>query len=1113
MLFNLNLFYMKKIALLLAFFAIGLQVLMAQTKEISGRVTSADDGSLIPGVSVSVKGTTLGTITDMDGVFRMKVPQDAKTLVFSFVGMTTQEVAIGAQTNINVKLTSENIAVDEVVVTALGISREKKSLGYSVQQVGGEDVNKSKGNNFVTSLSGRVSGIQVKNNTNFGGSTNVIIRGSSSLTGNNQALFVVDGIPIDNSNTNNSGQLTGRGGYDYGNASADINPNDIESISVLKGAAATALYGSRATAGVILITTKKGKASGVKAPKIKLNSTVTFSTIDKSTFPKYQNEYGAGYGKYYYGGEDYPGFEQYADVDGDGNVDYTVPYYEDASRGQKFDPNVKVFQWDALDPASPNYLKATPWVAGANGPDTFFETGVGSSHNIDVSGGDDKTTYRFAYTFFDQTGVMPNSFIQKNNATFVGTHKILDNLKITTSANYVNTSGKGRPSTGYSDNIMSSFRQWYQVNVDVAMLKRMYEETGRNVTWNPNSSSDLTPAYWDNPYWVRYKNYEKDGRSRLIAYVQLDWDITKDLKAMGRYAIDTYNELQEEHKAVGSVAGEFGVNRPDVTSGYSRYTRAFTESNLDFMLNYHKAISDKFDLTAMLGTNIRRTKSESVYASTNNGLAVPNVYALNNSVDPMLPPEENLYQIGVNGIFGSMSLGFKNTYFLDATLRRDQSSTLPKENNAYYYPSVTTSMIFSNLINADWLSLGKVRLNFAEVGSSAPALSVKDTYVANAPFSGTSMVTVPNTKLNSSLKPERQRALEAGLEMNFLKNRVGFDLAVYKNNTFDQLMPVSVSYVTGYSSKWVNAGEVQNKGIELALTGAPVKSKDFNWDIRVNWAKNENEVVSLYTDESGNAVTNLQIGSLQGGVSINATVGQPYGTIKGSDYQYHANGGKLINPANGRYLKSSTNDVVIGDVNPDWTGGINNSFRYKNISCSFLVDMQKGGDIFSLDLWYGYATGLYAETAGLNDLGNAKRDAIVWNSADHTQAGGYASNSGGVIEEGVLADGSPNWVRRNHENYAAIGYSADPNKRFVYDASFIKLRELTITYDLPKSLISKLYLSNASIGFVGSNLWIIHKNLPHADPEASQSSGNIQGWQSGVMPATRNLGFSVNLQF
>jgi len=1109
---------MKKIALLLAFFAIGLQVLMAQTKEISGIVTSADDGGSIPGVSVSVKGTTLGTITDMDGKFRIKVPQDSKVLTFSFVGMASQDVVVGNQSTIAVKMTSENISVDEVVVTALGISREKKSLGYSVQQVGGEEINKSKSDNFVTSLSGRVSGIQVKNNTNFGGSTNVIIRGSSSLTGNNQALFVVDGIPIDNSNSNNSGQLTGRSGYDYGNAAADINPNDIESISVLKGAAATALYGSRATAGVILITTKKGKASGAKSPRVKLSSNVTFSTIDKSTFPKYQSSYGGGYSKTGYSsaadGSIYPAFEHYGDVDGDGKIDYTVPYYEDASRGQKFDPNVNVFQWDALDPASPNYLKATPWVAGANGPATFFETGVGTSNNIDISGGDDRTIYRFSYTYYDQKGVMPNSILTKNNALFNGSHKILDNLKITTSANYVSTAGKGRPSTGYSDNILSSFRQWYQVNTDVKLLKTMYETTGRNVTWNPNSFDNTVPAYWDNPYWVRYENYETDGRSRLIGYAQLDWDISKDLKAMGRYAIDTYNELQEEHKAVGSVAGEFGVGRPDVTSGYSRYTRAFTETNLDFMLNYHKAITDKFDVTAMAGTNIRRTKNESVYASTNNGLAVPNVYSLNNSVDPMLPPEENFYRLGVNGIFGSVSLGYKSTYFLDATLRRDQSSSLPTQNNAYYYPSITTNMIFSNLINADWLSLGKVRLNFAEVGSSAPALSVKDTYLANAPFSGNPLVTVPNTKQNSNLKPERQRALEGGLEMSFLKNRVGFDLAVYKNNTFDQLMPVSISYATGFSSKWVNAGEIQNKGIELALTGTPVKSKDFSWDIRVNWAKNRNEVMSLYTDETGNQVTNLLIASLGGGVSINATVGQPYGTIKGSDYQYHENGGKLINPANGRYYKSSTNDIVIGDVNPDWTGGINNTFKYKNITCSFLVDMQKGGDIFSLDLWYGMGTGLYAETAALNDLGNNMRDAIVWNDVTKkTKEGGYKSTSGGVIEPGVLADGSANWVRRSQESYSAIGWAADPNARFVYDASYVKLRELTITYDLPKSLISKLYLSNASIGFVGSNLWIISKNLPHADPEASQSSGNIQGWQSGVMPATKNLGFTVNLQF
>jgi outer membrane receptor protein involved in Fe transport len=419
-------------------------------------------------------------------------------------------------------------------------------------------------------------------------------------------------------------------------------------------------------------------------------------------------------------------------------------------------------------------------------------------------------------------------------------------------------------------------------------------------------------------------------------------------------------------------------------------------------------------------------------------------------------------------------------------------------------------MIFSNLVTSDWLSMGKLRLNFAEVGSSAPALSLIDTYTQIQSFAGTALTTLPNTKQNADLKPERQRALEAGLEMNFLKNRLRFDLALYKNNTFDQLMPVSVSYATRFEAKWVNAGEIENKGIELSLLGNPVKTDDFRWDVRLNWSKNENKVIELYTDIAGNEVTNLLLGSLQGGVSINATVGQPYGTILGSDYQYHENGGRLISPTTGRYLISPTNDVVIGDINPDWTGGISNAFKYKNLTFSFLVDVQKGGDIFSLDLWYGMGTGLYEETVGLNDLGNPKRDPIVGrDDANKT----YAPNSGGTLNKGVLADGSENWVRVNEENYGAQGWAVDPNARYVYDASYVKLREVSLSYDLPTNLISKLYLSNASIAIVASNVWIISKNLPHADPEASQSSGNIQGWQSGVMPTNRNFGFTLNLQF
>lgn len=1112
-----NVKFMRKLTFLLTcLFLIGIGVVNAQSKSVSGKVISAEDGQPVIGASVKVLGTQSGTITGVDGDFTVTLTGGAKSLEISYVGMKT--VTIEAKNGMVVTMASDSKLIDEVVVTALGISREKKSLGYAVQEVSGDAVNKVKSDNFISSLSGKVSGVEIKNNTNFGGSMNVVIRGASSLTGNNQALFVIDGIPVDNSNTNNSGQLTGRSGYDYGNAASDINPADIESISVLKGAAATALYGSRAATGVILITTKKGGNTGKDMkPRVKISSNVTLSTIDKSTFPEYQNEYGAGYGKYYYSGGNYPGLEEYADVNNDGVVDLTVPYYEDASRGQKFDKNLMVYQWDALYPESPNYMKATPWVAGANQPSTFFQTGAATTNNIEVTGGNDKTTYRFSYTNFNQTGVMPNSYLKKNNAIFTGTQKLTNNLKLTTQANYVNTQGKGRPSTGYSDNVLSSFRQWYQVNVDLGLQKQLYQQYHKNITWNVNAYDDTTPAYWDNPYWVRYENYETDGRSRLVGYAQLDWDITHDLKAMGRFAMDTYNELQEERKAVGSVAGELGVGRNDVTSGYSRYTRTFMETNLDFMLNYHKKLTDDLDFTGMLGTNIRRRNVESVFESTNGGLAVPGIYALSNSVNSMLPPEETKYTIGVNGYFGQVSFGYKSTYFLDGTLRNDISSTLPAANRSYLYPSLTGSMIFSNLLDQQWLSLGKLRLNYAEVGNDAPALSTSDVYTTNTPFSGTLLTTVPNTQANTNLKPERQRSWEVGLEMNFLQNRLGFDFSLYKKDTYDQLMPVSVSYATGYSSKWVNAGQIENKGAELSLKATPVKTKDFSWDVNVNWAKNVNKVVSLYKDDSGNEVTNLVLGSLQGGVTINATVGEAYGTIKGSDYVYldtENKTGKLINPANGRYYKTSTNDQTIGNVNPDWTGGINNTFKYKSLTFSFLVDVSKGGDVFSLDMWYGTGTGLYKETAGLNDLGNPKRDPIVWNDANNmTKEGGYASTSGGVVEDGVLADGSKNWVRRNQENYAAIGWAADPNARFVYDASYVKLREVSLSYDLPKSLISKLYLSNASIGVVGSNLWIIFKNLPYADPEASQSSGNIQGWQSGVMPATKNLGVTLNLTF
>ncbi len=1096
---------MRKFTILFAFLCfIGMQAAVAQT-EVRGTVTDAKDGTPLPGVSIVVKGTLTGTVTDITGKYALTVPAGYNDLIFSFVGMLTKEAKIDGRAVIDVALEDDVVGLDEVVVTALGISREKKSLGYATQEVSGQELSAVKSDNFINSMSGRVAGVQVKSTNNMGGSSNMIIRGSSSITGNNQALFVIDGVPVNNDNTNNTGQISGRSGFDYGNAASDLNPNDIESVNVLKGAAATALYGSRAANGVVMITTKKGSKSLGKAKRVgvSISSNITTGFVDKTTFPKYQSGYGAGYGASYYSESEYPGFEQVYDIDGDGNLDFTVPTYEDASMGQKFDPNVSVYQWDAFYPSSPNYLKATPWIAAENGPEYFLQNPLSFTNTVEVAGGSEAATFRLSYTNFNQKGILPNSELKRNNIMLSGSYDIVKNLTVSAQANYINTQGLGRNYTGYSDNIMSSFRQWMQTNVDYKQQEEMYDLTDENITWNPVSPYDLAPAYWDNPYFQRYKNYETDKRDRLMGYLMAEWKITGYLSLMGRVSVDTYEELQEERKEVGSASGEFGVGRPDVTSGYSRFSKNFMETNLDFMLNFYKNIGENFNLKAMAGTNIRRTRIDQVFASTEGGLIVPGLFALSNSANQMVAPEERYTMVGVNGMFASVSLGYKDFLFLDGNLRLDQSSTLPEDENTYPYGGVSGSFLFSNLLTLDWMQLGKLRLSWAKVGNDAPWGSIKDTYIFDGTFSGTAMYSLPNNKANEKLVPEISNTLEGGLEMKFFMNRLGFDLALYKENTINQILPVSVSTATGYSGKYLNAGEVENKGVELSIFGKPIKSSDFEWEIALNFARNVSEVIEL---DSG--ISNLTIARLQGGVSINARVGEPYGTIQGTDYVYNEDGQKVVG-SNGYYLKTATSDIVLGDINPDFILGLNNRFNYKNWALSFLIDWQQGGSVFSLDLYYGLGTGLYEETDFINDLGNPVRNPLT---DDET--------SGGLILDGVVNVGTaeePIWEENTKrvagDDYRVFGWSRNPNSTFVYDATYVKLREVVLSYSIPSKVMEKSFIKGATFSLVGSNLWIISKDLPHADPEASQSSGNVQGWQSGVMPSTRNIGLTVNLQF
>jgi TonB-linked SusC/RagA family outer membrane protein len=1095
----------------------------AQTRNVSGTVTSGDGGEPLIGATVSVKGTTTGTLTDLNGKYSVPLIPEAQILVFSYIGMKKQEVNVTGRTVVDVALEPEITGLDEVVVTALGISREKKSLGYATQEVKGESLAQVKTANFMNTLSGKISGVQLQRNQNMGGSTNVIVRGSKSLVNSNQVLYVVDGVPINNAIGRytdvgiTSSQATAGAGYDYGNAAADIDPETIESINVLKGSAATALYGSRASAGVIMITTKKGRilAEGETAPVgISLSSGFTFSKIDKTTFPTYQDQYGAGYGSNYtppFAYRTASGSLSTEDPVNDPLVRW-VQMTEDASFGPAFDGQ-PIWGWYSVDPESPWYKQSKPWEFTKNGPITFFETPYTYTNTIAIDKATDFSSVRLSYTNYNSTGLQPNSSLKKNNVMLNGQWNINKKLTVSGSANYIKQKGKGRNATGYNGNIATNFRQWQQTNLDFEDLKTAYELTKRNLTWN--YIADLSyPYYSNNPYWDAYQNFETDSRDRFIGNASLDYKITSWLNAYGRIAADTYSEMQEERRAVGSVAMRFGIAQvpAQVESGYIRRDNTFNEYNYDLMLRFNKKLGASISLNGILGFNERRTNNTYFYNCTNGGLNIPGVYSLQNTKSALSLPIEVNQIVGVRSQYASVSLGYRDFLFLDGTLRQDYASTLPVNNNKYRYPSVTGAFIFSNVLDAEWLSLGKIRLNYAQVGNLAGFDQLFDIYQTNSPMNGSNNQ-LPASKRNPDLKNERTNSIEAGLEMAILNGRAGFDIALYKTNSLDQIIPITVSQATGFQNMMINAGELENKGIEATLNASPVITGAFRWNVTVNWSKNQNKVISLYP-----GVTNLRLnsGNLQGNVTMNAEVGKPYGVIKGKDFTYDNNGKKIIDAESGAPVVTTSSAMPIGNFSPDWTAGMSNSFNYKNISMSFLIDMQKGGDIWSLDMYYGLYSGLYPETAFINDLGNPVRNPIAWvDEDDHSK--GYASNSGGYIIEGVNVsdDGvsTPNKTRVDATQSDAFGIGIYPHKEFLYDAGYVKLREVVLSYNIPAKFLGRTFIKGASISAIGSNLWIIHKSLPYADPESGLSAGNIQGYTTGSLPTTRDFSFNLKLNF
>jgi TonB-linked SusC/RagA family outer membrane protein len=1037
----------------------------AQSRTVTGTVTSAEDGMGMPGVNVSLKGTSTGTLTGIEGDYTLKVPEEGGTLVFSFVGLKTLEIAIGNQSVIDVAMENDVKQLSEVVVTALGISREQKSLGYAVQEVGGEELTQAKETNVVNSLSGKVAGVQISGSTNMGGSARILIRGASSVTGNNEPLFVVDGVPVDNSNFSSSTQQSGGGGYDYGNAAQDINPEDIESMSVLKGASATALYGSRAANGVIVITTKKGKSA--KGLGVSVNSAVNFQDIMK--LPNYQNAYGGGLGTF---------------IDRTEDGLYVPNYAIDESWGPKLQGQKII---DFLG-------EEDTWDAQPDNIKQFFNTGTILNNNVAISGGNDKATFRLSYTNMNQTGVLPNSSMERNTINFSGSTKLTDKWSTSVNGNFVSSGAVGRPGTGYSGtNVMQQFNQWSHRQLDMQKMKDNYKnDDGSQNSWNV--TRDYKPKYADNPYWTRYENFQNDSRQRIFGNVSTSYQFTDALSITGQLSTDYYTDRREERIADGSVA----------ISMYEEVVREVQETNANFLLSYNKTFGD-VSLSGNAGGNTMYSVYSMNAGETQGGLSVPGTYNLKNSVDPVLN-SDRMTEKKINSLYGNASVGYKGMLFVDGAVRGDWSSTLPADQNFFLYPSVSSSFVFSELgalATSDVLSFGKVRVGWASVGNDTDPYRLATVYNAHANYGSNPNYSVPNSQNNPALKPERTSEFEAGLELRFLMDRVGLNVSYYDRTTNDLITPVLISGASGYTSKLMNAGIMRNHGVELMLTATPIKLENgFQWDATVNLARNRNEVKEL-----AEGLDNLLMGRLFS-ASVNARPGEAYGALMGYNYEFDANGNKIIDP-DGYYVRSE-GDEVLGNVVADWTGGLNNSFSFKGFSLSALINFQKGGDIFSLTNYWGKYSGMMEETT----VDNIRENGVIAKGvvAQVDEDGKVIRDDKGNVLVQTDADGNPvlNEVAIPASDYFQGMYGLHASS--VYDASFIKLKELRFGYTLPNKFVERLKVKDVNISITGRNLGILYSNVPHIDPENTISSGNIQGLEGGQLPSLRSYGFNLSFK-
>ncbi len=1090
---------MRKLTILMTFLLfVGFQA--AAQMEITGKVTNSETGEPIPGVSVVVKSnTTIGTATDMDGNYALSgVPSDAETLVYTFVGMQTQEIAINGRTTIDVAMQPSVEEMEEVVVTALGISREKKSLGYSVQDVKSDELTKVPETNMLNSLSGKIAGVQITNSSGaVGSSTRITIRGNKSLGGNSQPLFVVDGTPISNSTSS----VSQWGAADFGNAAMDIEPENIESISVLKGANAAAIYGQRARNGVVLITTKEGK----QQKGLGVNYSYSADFGKPYILPEYQNKYGQGLNGSEYIAENFFGvntdnisdYNAYAESSSFAYYNGTgggVWDYVDESWGPRLDIGLMLPQFDSpwldasgnvtTNPTQFDRYKTTAWDSHPDNVRNFFQTGVNQKHNLSLSGGNETVTGRLSLSYNDQKGTVPNTDLTKTSVNFSGSANLSDKLSFRVKSSYVKNQSDNIPYNGYSaSNVMQSIGGWFGRQVNMISLKENWDTMdpfGKPYTWSY--------YYHDNPYWTAHKKPTSRIRDRLYGNFQLKYDILDWMTVTARVGTDYYTEKRK--KEIWEMSNENKNNGGE----FWMSERTLQENNADVMINFDKEITSEIRLDGLVGANYRNRKYNSSSLQANE-LTVPNLFTISNVSGS---PTTGMYEseLETNSIYAQVNLSYQDFLFLGGTARNDWSSTLPKDNWSFFYPSVNLGFIPTEIVElGNILSFAKIRGSWAQVGSDTNPYRLSNTFGSSAnTFLGTTQYYNSRTLANSDLKPEISSSIEAGLELKFLDNRAGLDFTYYDTKTYDQILAVDIPASSGYTSRVTNAGEIENEGIEISAYGDILKSADgFNWRINVDWSKNTNTV-----NELAEGLDKYLINSSWGGVTIEAQVDEPLGVIMASGYQRDEDGNILVDGA-GEPMGTDA-PIKVGNISPDWVGGIRNAFSYKGVNLSFAIDGRKGGDIFSVTKMFGTYAGILDETAE----GESRKNGVV------------AGENVLTDMNFVKADGSTNDITTYAQSFWASFYSI--KEESVLDGSFLKLREVSLGYTLPKSLVQRTgFLQSATISLYAHNvalLWTHESNDVPIDPETAFGANlSGQGLEQFQIPPSRTIGFKINTKF